>query len=199
MKSFSISKCVALALLVLNFGLSAQGAETYQAFARRMNASETGEIRFRPDLEAALLVLANKYRASQGVHTLSAAPANLSAARAHAMDMALNDFVGHRSSNGRDFESRMQAFHEGEMFLPSMAENAARASNRSPPDKTKAASLMTQWIKSFPHRRALVSRSYASVATAVVQKGNKLYAVEIFSGPAVKSNIGKATTDTDLY
>ncbi len=199
MKLISIKKCVAVLLVALSCVGPAWAAETYLAFANRMNASETADIRFRPDLEAVLLALANNYRASQGVHRLANGPANLHAARAHAMDMALNDFVGHRSSNGRDFDSRMHAFHPGEMFLPSMAENAARASQRGPVDKAKAATLMRQWINSAPHRQALVSRSYVSVATAVVQKGDKLYAVEIFSGPAVQTNVGKAAAVDGLY
>ncbi len=104
------------------------------------------------------------------------------------MDMALTDFVGHVSSSGQDFESRVRSFRPGELFLPSMGENAARVSSGEAVSTAKAAKLMQQWIKSTAHRKVLSSRNYTSVATGVVQKGNKLYAVQIFSGPEVKTN-----------
>jgi uncharacterized protein YkwD len=61
-----------------------------------------------------------------------------------------------------------------------MAENAARDSQNTPVGKTKARSLFQQWIDSPPHRKALVSRDYAFVSTAVVQRANKIWAVQIF-------------------
>jgi uncharacterized protein YkwD len=170
-----------------------RAAETYLDFAKRMNAIETQSARFRPDLEIQLLGLANRYRVSRGLYKLTPNARLLQAARAHAMDMALNDFVGHRSSNNRDFDSRMRAFHPGQIFLPSMAENAARASNG------EVQSLITQWIKSTSHRKALASRNYASVATAVAQIGKKLYAVQIFSGPVTKSSLNDNAVMQGIY
>ncbi len=177
-----------------------QARDTYVMFAQKLTTPGRADARFRPDLERYLLGAANDYRRGKGVGRLGANSRNLIAARAHAMDMALNDFVGHVSSNGADFESRVRAFRPGELFLPSMGENAARVSSGEPVSVAKASKLMTQWIKSASHRKALSSRSYMSVATGVVQKGNKLYAVQIFSGPEVKTNVrrGGALAD-DQY
>ncbi len=180
--------------------VTAQARETYTAFAARMNAVRSDSVRFRPDLEAHVLALANSYRASRGIRALAKDSRNQMAARAHAMDMALNGFVSHVSSTGSDFDSRMRAFRPDELFLPSMGENAARVSNNTAITKEKASGLMTQWIKSGAHRRVLAGRSYSRVATAVVQKGNQLYSVQIFSGPDVKTNVRKAkATAKSIY
>jgi uncharacterized protein YkwD len=185
----SIVVLVALILAASHGGVPVQARETYAVFARKLTTSERDGVRFRPDLESYLLGAANAYRRSKGAGALSANRQNLLAARAHAMDMALGEFVGHVSSIGTGFESRIRALRPGLVFLPSMGENAARVSSGEPATATKASKLMTQWIKSPSHRKALSSRSYMSVATGVVQKGNKIYAVQIFSGPEVKTNM----------
>jgi uncharacterized protein YkwD len=181
-------------------GMPAEARETYRDYAQRLTAQSRADVRFRPDMEAYLRGAANSYRRSKGKSALGSNNAFLTAARAHAMDMALNDFVGHVSSNGRDFEGRIRAFRPDDFFLPSMGENAARVSSGEAVTIAKAAKLMQQWIKSAGHRKNLSSLNYTSVATGVVQKGNKLYAVQIFSGPEVKSNVRRAkSTGGDQY
>ncbi len=181
-------------------GTPAEARETYTEFAHRLTTQARADVQFRPDLEAYLRDAANSYRGGKGRSALRPNGAFLEAARAHAMDMALNDFVGHVSSNGRDFEGRIRAFRPDDFFLPSMGENAARVSSGEAVSTAKAAKLMQQWIKSAGHRKNLSSLNYTSVATGVVQKGNKLYAVQIFSGPEVKSNVRRAkSTGGSLY
>jgi uncharacterized protein YkwD len=58
---------------------------------------------------------------------------------------------------------------------------------------------MQQWIKSRSHRKALVSRDYVSVSIAVVQRGEKIYSVQIFSGPEVKTSGVQESAGTGLY
>jgi uncharacterized protein YkwD len=203
MEKTAMKSCVWLLALMFAAslgGVPAQARDTYASFARNLTTTERHGVRFRPDLESYLLGAANAYRRGKGTGALAADRQNLTAARAHAMDMALHDFVGHVSSTGAGFESRVRAFRPGVMFLPSMGENAARVSSGEPATSAKASKLMTQWIKSAPHRKALSSRSYNSVATGVVQKGNRLYAVQIFSGPDVKSNVRfGAPAKADFY
>jgi uncharacterized protein YkwD len=170
----------------------AHGRETYAAFARRM-AQPQIDARFRPDLEALLLSETNRYRVQKGVARLSANATNLGAARAHAMDMALHDFVGHVASTGAGFDSRMHALRPNAFFLPQMGENAARVSSKEPVTNAKALKLMSQWIGSPSHRKALGNRTYTTVSIGVVQRGLKLYAVQVFSGPDVTSNVGRTT------
>ena len=50
----------------------------------------------------------------------------MAGARAHAADMMLNNFMGHRSSSGYEFDSRMRYFLGNPQRLPQMGENAAR-------------------------------------------------------------------------
>lgn len=95
--------------------------------------------------------------------------------------MALNNFVGHRSSHGEEFSSRMSALMGGGMLMmPHMAENAARDSQPGAVDNAKASRLFQQWVNSPPHRKALVNRDFKFVSTAVVQRDNKIYAIQIF-------------------
>lgn len=180
-----------LALLAgLAMPLSALARETYAAFVARINAGLPDGAVFREDLEAELRTAANGYRGSKGLKALAAADGKLvAAARAHAADMMMNDFIGHTSSSGAGFESRMRALNPGVMMLPRMAENAARERSKGPPDSAKAQKLFQQWVKSSAHAKTLRSRDYVAVATGVVEKDGKLFAVQIFSGPALKTNM----------
>ncbi len=144
----------------------------------------------RADMEAAILRATNGYRASKKYAALKPADKNLlQAARAHAMDLLLSGTMGHTSSTGYGFESRIRAFHNGQMFLAPMAENAARLRNSALSDQQRAAALVQQWVKSSGHRKNLVNRTYTAVAVGVVMRGDDVYAVQIFSGPEVKTNM----------
>ncbi|MBI2718181.1 MAG: CAP domain-containing protein [Rhizobiales bacterium] len=137
---------------------------------------------FRPDLEAELFAEANAYRRSQGKPPLKPSDLFLIPARAHAADMMVGNFVGHRASTGQEFDGRMRAFVGDVTRFPTLGENAARDTQKTPADKAKATSLFRQWVNSPPHRRALVSLDYIFVSTGVVQRGNNIYAVQIFFG-----------------
>jgi uncharacterized protein YkwD len=169
---------------------AALSRETYAAYVARINTNLPDGATYRTDLEAELRQAANAYRGSKGLKPLAAADEKLvAAARAHAADMMQNDFVGHTSSSGAGFESRMRAINPGVMMLPRMAENAARERSKGPPDSAKAQRLFQQWVKSSAHAKTLRSRDYIAVATGVVEKDGKLFAVQIFSGPALKTNM----------
>lgn len=170
----------AAALFGVLFLPVATQAATYKSYAVALVRNLPDGAQFRPDLEAALLGHANAYRASKGSRPLFPSDLFLIAARAQAADMMINDFVGHRSSTGHDFDSRMRVFVGDTTRFPAMAENAARQSQDTPVDGAKLRKLFQQWIDSRPHRKALVSRDYAFVSTAVVQRGNTIWAVQIF-------------------
>jgi len=157
-----------------------------------MVAQALSEHDVRADLEAELLRLANAYRVSLNLPVLRTDTANQAAARAHAMDMMIGNFMGHVASTGHDFESRMRALRPGVMVLQAMAENAARVTTPSTVDKAMAARLFQQWIKSAPHRHTLRSLDYVTVATGVVSRGGVLYADQIFVGPNLVTNMRSA-------
>lgn len=183
---------VLIAGLVMWLGLAGPGqaAEGYAALVQRVNANPPGGVAFMPDVEAAILAGTNAYRRSKGLPALKPADENLvQAARAQALDLLQTGSMGHTSSDGRNFESRMRALNPGQMFLPAMAENAARQRKPGLSDMEKANDIVQQWIKSGSHRRSLANRSYVSVAIGAVKRGDHIYAVQIFMGPKVKTNM----------
>lgn len=159
------------------------GAKTYLEIARGSLKNLPAEARLREDLEAVIASQANAYRQSKGVKALQSSPLLRDAARAQAIDMMLNDYVGHKASSGHEFDSRMRAFLGSPMGLPQMAENAARDTQKGEADSAKARRLFRQWVESRPHRKALLNGGYKFVSTGVVQRGNKIWAVQIFFAP----------------
>ncbi len=173
---------VAAAALFIWIGSGAE-AKTYLEIALGSLKSLPGDARLRPDLEAEIAALANSYRHSKNVGALTASPLLRDAARAQAVDMMLNGYVGHRASSGHEFDSRMRAFLESPMALPQMAENAARDTQKGEANASKARNLFQQWVGSRPHRKTLLNGGYKFVSTGVVQRGNKIWAVQIFFAP----------------
>ena len=170
--------------------LPAEARETYrQLVARLITAGHNAE---RPDLEQQLYDLANQYRISKGLHALTINQSVQAASLAHAMDMMQHNYMGHVASSGHDFDSRMRALRDGAMILPSMGENAARLSHTDLKDPNAAQRIFQQWLNSPPHRHALLSRDYRSVATGVVAQGDRIYADQIFVGPEVVTNMQRA-------
>jgi uncharacterized protein YkwD len=170
----------------------AAGAETYVGFVNRMTAVGSSQHAFQPAIEQQLFGLLNAFRRSKGLSTLGSAPGLQAAARAHALDMAQHNFMGHTASTGHNFDSRMHALRGGAMVLPSMGENAAMM---YPPNGGAAAvarKLFQEWIASPPHYHTLVSRDYLRVATGVAIVNGKAYADQIFIGPEVVTNMMRA-------
>ncbi len=143
------------------------------------------------DIEQSIFLALNGYRVSKSRKPIVAAGDDLvMAARAHAMDLLMMGKVGHVSSNGRDFQSRMRALRGGGVvLLPSMSENAARDRRKGVSNTAKALAIMQQWINSARHRKSLTDRSYVAVAIGAVRAGDAVYAVQIFVGPETKNNL----------
>ncbi len=163
-------------------------AESYKAYAQTLLQGLPDGARYRPDLEAVLDNLANAYRGSKKTAALQSSDLFNTMARAHAADMLLNDFVGHRSSTGHDFAMRIEVMKPKGLVFRSIAENAARDRQKGAADEAKARRLFQQWMDSRPHRKALLNRSYAYVSSGVVQRGNVLSAVQIFWGEPRKQD-----------
>ena len=169
-------------LLGISLALQPAIAGPYVDFATGLAAHPPAGSQYRPDLEAELAALANAYRGQEGKGALKSDATFQVAARAHAADMMINNFMGHRASTGQDFESRMSALVGDVTKYPTLGENAARDTQKTPVDAAKAKALFTQWVNSRPHRKALLSRDYRFVSTGVIQRGNKIWAVQIFFG-----------------
>jgi uncharacterized protein YkwD len=159
-------------------------AKTYLEMALGSLKNLPADARIREDLEAVIAGQANVYRQSKGVSPLQMSPKLRDAARAQAIDMMLNGYVGHKASSGHEFDSRMRAFLGSPiMMMPRMAENAARDTQKGEADAGKARRLFQQWVDSRPHRKTLINSGYKFVSTGVVQRGNKIWAVQIFFAP----------------
>jgi|GEM_PF-1273348 len=166
-------------LAILALTLPAQAAPaTYRAYAERLTAALPGGMIVRPDLEAELSALASRARTKSGLKPLVASSRLTVAARAQAADMALGNYVGHFSRRGDRFTVRFAAF-AGD-WLARRGENAARDRRSGAVDRVKARRLFAQWLASSGHRRNLMQPWYSHVSTGAVQKGNHLYAVQIF-------------------
>jgi uncharacterized protein YkwD len=159
-------------------------AKTYLEIALGSLKNLPADARIREDLEAVIAGQANAYRQSKGIASLQSSPKLRDAARAQAVDMMLNGYVGHKASSGHEFDSRMRAFLGSPiMMMPRMAENAARDTQKGEADAGKARRLFQQWVESRPHRKTLINSGYKFVSTGVVQRGNKIWAVQIFFAP----------------
>ena len=155
-------------------------AVSYKDYALGLVRNLPAGTAFRPDLEAQVAALASSYRVGQGKPALTADPMFLDAARAQAVDMMLHNFIGHRASTGQDFDSRMRAFVGDVTRFPALGENAAMESKSTPANSAKARALFQEWLGSAPHRKNLRSLDYNFVSTGVVQRGNTIWAVQIF-------------------
>ena len=172
-----------LAVLLPGAGFEAS-AKTYLEIALGSLKNLPADARIREDLEAVIAEQANVYRKSKGVASLQVSPQLRDAARAQAIDMMLNGYVGHKASSGHEFDSRIRAFLGSPiMMMPRMAENAARDTQQGEANAGKARRLFQQWVESRPHRKTLINSGYKFVSTGVVQRGNKIWAVQIFFAP----------------
>lgn len=169
--------------ILLPVAASEAHAKTYLEIALGSLRNLPADARIREDLEAEIAGQANAYRQSKGFASVQASPQMRDAARAQAIDMMLNGYVGHKASSGHEFDSRMRAFLGNPMMMPRMAENAARDTQKGEADAGKARRLFQQWVESRPHRKTLLNSGYKFVSTGVVQRGNKIWAVQIFFAP----------------
>jgi uncharacterized protein YkwD len=163
--------------------VSSLHAATYVESAKAMLRNLPEDVQIRGDLEAELVAQANTYRASKGIGGLQASDLLRDAARTQAVDMMLHNYVGHRSNSGYEFDSRVRYFLGNPSRLPQMAENAARETQKGEANTAKAGRLFQQWVHSAPHRKSLINSGYKYVSTGVVQRGNKIWAVQIFWAP----------------
>ena len=176
-----------LALLIALAAASARAGDYAEYASQVVNALPDG-VAFRPDLEDDLNVRASAYRRKKHRGALVASEQLLEAARAQAVDIMLIGRSGHRSRQGHAFAVRFKAFQEDKSKTYNAGENAASDRRRGPADESKSARLFQLWLDSSGHRQNLLSDRYRFVSTGVVQRGNELWAVQIFWGDPVTTN-----------
>ena len=164
-------------------------AGAYLDFASRLTANPPGGLALPAGSRGHARLARQRLPGGGGQGALTPDDAFLTAARAHAADMMLNGFMGHTASTGQSFQGRMQAFVGDVTKYPSIGENAARDTQDTPVDEAKARALFQQWVKSRTHRKVMVNRSFRFVSTGVIQRGNKIWAVQIFFGTPRKKGL----------
>ena len=179
-----MNSLVSLAFLVIlflaAFVQSGWPTPAYRAYAEQLIQNPPQSVVIRPDLETLLDSLAKSARLSKNRKAVVSSPEFKMLARAQAIDMVLGDYVGHRSLKGYSFHARFAAFASESEFYPARGENAARERSGGTPGEAKARRLFDQWLRSSGHRRNLLSPSFDYVSSGVVQKGDHLYAVQVF-------------------
>ncbi|MDP4823451.1 MAG: CAP domain-containing protein [Aestuariivirgaceae bacterium] len=180
-----------LAVLLLSVFVLLSGpgfaASNYKAYGEQLNSHLPKGVKIRPDMEAELNRLVNAARQAKGRPALKPSPLFTVMARTQAIDMVLTDKVWHSSARGEGFPTRFAAFANGVKYTMN-GENAARDRQPGPVDNKKAARLFEQWMNSSGHYRALMNAGYLHVSTGAVQKGNHLYAIQIFWAEPLKCN-----------
>jgi uncharacterized protein YkwD len=179
----TLSRLVALLLAggaLLLTGVEARAAGNYAQYARAVLASLPENSGARPDLEAYLDRLASSYRKSNGRKGLIASDMMREAARAQAADMMFAGGSRHTSRQGHSFDQRFTAYAEATELYRARGENAASERQKGPVDEAKAKALFQLWLESSGHRRNLMKRDYEFVSTGVIQRGDELWAVQIF-------------------
>lgn len=166
-----------IAMCLLFCGLSNANSETYPQLVARLGS--TGM--FQPAVEQLLLAKLNELRASKGLARLAVEGAFTGAARAHAMDMAQRNYLGHNSATGLDFSGRMKALQGGVMRYSTIGENAVMM---YPPRGVAqvADTLFHSWLNSPAHLHNMLRSDFTRVATGAVILNGKAYADQIFLG-----------------
>lgn len=184
---------VAIMLLIAGAGLilaerPVQAAGNYAQYARSVLTSLPENSGARPDLEAYLDRLVSSYRKSEGRKGLIASDMMREAARAQAADMMFAGKSRHKSRAGHSFDQRFGAYVEEAELYRARGENAASDRKKGPADEAKARALFELWLDSSGHRRNLMKRDYEFVSTGVIQRGDELWAVQIFWSKPIPPN-----------
>jgi uncharacterized protein YkwD len=187
-----ILRLVALVLFaaasLLTAGAVAEASSDYAYYARSLLNKLPENAGARPDLEDYLDRLVSSYRQSKGRQRLIASDLMREAARAQAADMMFAGKSNHKSRAGHSFEQRFGAYVEEVELYRARGENAASDRKSGPADESKARSLFALWLASGGHRRNLMKRDYEFVSTGVIERGEELWAVQIFWSKPVPPN-----------
>ncbi|MGE0241380.1 MAG: CAP domain-containing protein [Parvibaculaceae bacterium] len=187
-----LARLVALVLFamapVLAAGAPAEASSDYAYYARALLAKLPENAGARPDLETYLDRLVSSYRQSKGRKGLRASDLMREAARAQAADMMFAGKSNHKSRAGHSFDQRFGAYVEDVDLYRARGENAASDRKRGSADESKARGLFSLWLASGGHRRNLMKRDYEFVSTGVIQRGEELWAVQIFWSKPIPPN-----------
>lgn len=160
--------------------LRAGDASAWISYERRLRGrlADAGGGGFDATAARELLRLTNRARAEARARPLAWNDSLAEAARAHAADLAARSYVEHLTPEGFDPGHRIGVLARS--FVGSASENIAyRRGGRG----VAAADLMTIWRGSGPHWRNLLTPRYMAAGFGVAAKGDRTYAVGLYSQP----------------
>ena len=148
-----------------------------------MQSSHTGKFKLKlnnlgnlDDIQNDVIRLTNKYRRKQGLRRLKADSKLSNAAQGHADDMDnVGRYLGHKSSDGRDFEARID---EAGYDWRSIRENVASG-------QQSARDVVQGWIESPGHRANILSDDITEIGIgfSVDDDTGRTYWVQKFGAP----------------
>ncbi len=160
MRRVWIAATVALASIVV---VSPAGARSDWVLVKRSPAAKSAAASVSA-LEAQVLADVNATRRQRGLRALRFSVALSRAADHHSQEMARRGFFSHNSPNGSAFWRRVQRYYPSAGYRSwAVGENLVWAS----PDLS-AASALSMWMGSPPHRANLLSRQWREVGLSAV-------------------------------
>jgi uncharacterized protein YkwD len=176
-----------LAVLASILVASPAGARTDRSLDRAPSVKRMGSS--TSALEAQVLADVNATRRQRGLRALRFSASLSRAAEFHSRDMVRRGYFSHDSANGAAFWRRVQRFYPSAGYRSwAVGENLVWAS----PDLT-AASALSMWMGSAPHRANLLSRQWREIGLSAVHSAS---APGVFGGHAVTivtANFGSRT------
>ncbi len=126
-------------------------------------------------LEQGIFAEINRVRQTRGLHPLKPSADLQGLARAQGRDMAVNGYIGHVDSRGRDLKGRVK---DAKIWgWREVGENVARAFGYERVDDA----IVRGWLKSKAHRANIMSGRFESTGVGVLRgKDGYFYAVQIF-------------------
>jgi uncharacterized protein YkwD len=115
----------------------------------------------RPGLESEVARELNRVRAERGLRPLRTTPSLRTAARYHSRSMLAAGFFGHDSPDGTSFGDRIRRYYTSRGWRTwSVGETLLATEGQ---ETTSAASVVSAWLDSPPHRRIVLSPTFRDV------------------------------------
>lgn len=153
-----------------------------QRLAERLTDAGGGE--FELKFAKGLLAAANRFRASQGLKSLSWDAGLALSARAHVADMVGRRYFAHQSPEGFTHIERVSLLNRD--LCAQTGENLAYRDY--PGEQTEPRHFQTMWEQSPTHRRNLENPAFGQAGFGVVRAGGRVYAAALYADIAIRLN-----------
>ena len=176
-------------ILSLQIGIRAAATSLLATIASPAVAEDTSSLM---SLRQAAINLSNAARAEAGLPDLNPSDILDQAAQDHAADMLERNYYDHITPDGDTPFDRFIAAGGNSWALS--GENIATCEGcPSPPDTSRVRGFHEGWMQSPGHRENILSEGFESFGFGIAAEGNKVYAVQTFSGPGADAGDGSST------